>query len=111
MAEEFLGLGIIVFTALIMIVIGISQIKSKNPVAFYTGEKPPQKEDLSDVSLWNKKHGMMWILYGVTMIGSYILSMVFPDEFIVFVIILIAILGGIVVMVFYHHYLMIKYLK
>lgn len=111
MAEEFLGLGIIVFTALIMIVIGISQIKNKNPVAFYTGEKPPKKEDLSDVSLWNKKHGMMWILYGVIMIGSYILSMVFPDKFIVFVIILIAILGGIGVMVFYHHYLMIKYLK
>ena len=31
----------------------------KNPAGFYTGEKSPEKERLSDVNAWNKKHGMM----------------------------------------------------
>ena len=47
------------FVALIMFGIGISQLKSKDPVGFYTGEKPPEKERLSDVNAWNKKHGML----------------------------------------------------
>ncbi len=41
--------------ALVMFGIGIFQIKSKKPVAFYSGEKAPDKSDLSDVNAWNKK--------------------------------------------------------
>ena len=55
--------------ALIMIGIGISQLKSRNPVGFYTGEKPPKKEQLSDVNAWNRKHGTMWIVYGCSLWG------------------------------------------
>jgi hypothetical protein len=53
------------FASLFMISIGVSQLKSKTPVGFYTGEKPPKAEELTDVSAWNRKHGMMWVLYGV----------------------------------------------
>ena len=111
MAENMITFGIILFASFIIIVIGISQVKSKEPVGFYTGEKPPKKEDLTDAALWNKKHGMMWIFYGVAMTGSYLLGLVIKQEFIAFVILMLAIVGGLPVMIFYHHHLMRKYLK
>lgn len=59
-----------VLVALIMIGIGVSQLKSKTPVGFYTGEKPFAPAELSDVAMWNKKHGEMWIVYGAIIILS-----------------------------------------
>lgn len=73
-AGIIIGLVITLFVALIMIGIGISQLKSKTPVAFYSGEKPPRPEELSDVDAWNKKHGRMWTTYGIVIILSYILA-------------------------------------
>ena len=35
--------------ALVMFGIGISQLKSKEPVGFYSGIEPPAREQLSDV--------------------------------------------------------------
>ena len=35
--------------AMFMFGIGLVQIKSKKPVAFYSGEKPPLKEKVKDV--------------------------------------------------------------
>lgn len=72
-AETLIGLVISLLVALIMIGIGISQLKSKTPTGFYTGEKPPRPEELSDVDAWNKKHGRMWITYGIVIILSYLL--------------------------------------
>ena len=63
MAGTIISAVVFGFVALIMLGIGISQLKSKDPVGFYTGEKPPEKERLSDVNAWNKKHGMMWVIY------------------------------------------------
>lgn len=60
--------------AMIMLGIGFSQLKSKEPVGFYTGEKLPKVDQLSDVNSWNKKHGVMWIIYGICIIGSWICS-------------------------------------
>lgn len=60
MAENIIGFVVFLGTSLIMIGLGVSQIKSKEPVGFYTGEKPPKREQLSDVEAWNKKHGLMW---------------------------------------------------
>lgn len=73
-AETLIGLVISLLVALIMIGIGISQLKSKTPVAFYSGEKPPRPEELSDVDAWNKKHGRIWIIYGIVIILSYLLG-------------------------------------
>lgn len=44
-----------IMVALFMMVIGVSQIKSQNPVGFYSGEKPSRPDELTDVILWNKK--------------------------------------------------------
>ena len=49
MAGTIISGVIFCVVALIMFGIGISQLRSKDPVGFYTGVKPPQKEQLSDV--------------------------------------------------------------
>ena len=64
MAGTIISGVIFCIVAMIMLGIGVSQLKSKEPVGFYTGEKPPKVDQLSDVNSWNKKHGVMWIIYG-----------------------------------------------
>lgn len=63
--EDMIGIITLLITAAIMIGIGISQFKSKIPVGFYTNVEPPKEHDLTDMNAWNKKHGMMWITYGL----------------------------------------------
>lgn len=60
---------ILCLVALIMAGIGISQVRSRKPVGFYTGVKPPEEKNLRDVKAWNRKHGIMWILYGCAVMG------------------------------------------
>ena len=96
-------------TAFIMFGIGISQFLSKEPVGFYTGAKPPEKEWLSDVNAWNKKHGIMWIIYGFCIACSWIYSAFIGDSLYT----VIPLMGGtllpIVFMIIYHHNLVKKY--
>ena len=71
-AENIVGLVIYAFVSLFMMAIGIAQLKSQDPVGFYSGEKPPKAEDLTDVHAWNKnqfflclqKHILRFQLYG-----------------------------------------------
>lgn len=93
---------IYLITALIMIGIGISNLRSTTPVGFYSGEKPPKEEELTDVHIWNKRHGMMWILYGVTIMFSWLIGLFVGDS----VWCLLPLCGGVIlpviVMVWYH---------
>ena len=50
MAGTIISGVIFCIVAMIMLGIGVSQLKSKEPVGFYTGEKPPKAEQLSDVN-------------------------------------------------------------
>ena len=65
---EFNGGNIMIYCivmgicAMFMFGIGLVQIKSQKPVAFYSGEKPPMEENVRDIEKWNRKHGIMWIL-------------------------------------------------
>lgn len=106
-----IGFIIFIFVGLIMIGIGISSIQSQNPTGFYTGEKIPTASELTDVISWNKKHGIMWIIYGFFIIISYIIGMFIKDSSII----LVVVLGGEIVplpfMAFYHHQLKKEYLR
>lgn len=97
--------------AAIMIGIGISQLKSKEPVGFYSGEKPPRAEELSDVGEWNRRHGMMWLIYGAIIILSFLIAMFLGDS----IISVVPMCGGILMPVFfmvrYHRILVQKYKK
>jgi len=104
-----MGFFIFLFVALIMIVIGISQVKSNTPVGFYSGEKPPREEELINVHEWNVKHGMMWISYGIIMLVGYFIGALIGDS----IWSAIPMCGGVVLpiigMVWYHHKLIKMY--
>ena len=95
--------------ALIMFGIGISQLRSKDPVGFYTGEKPPEKERLSDVNAWNKKHGMMWVIYGGCIVCSWVCSALIGNNLYSVIPLVVGVLIPIVIMIICHHRLVKKY--
>ena len=100
---------IYMITAIIMISIGISQLRSHEPVGFYSGEQPPRECELSDVHTWNKKHGIMWIIYGFIIIISSGIGVIIGDS----IWSLIPICGGflipIIIMIWYHNRLVKRY--
>lgn len=109
MAENIITIIIFAWTALIMIAVGVFQINLKEPVGFYTGEKPLKREQVSDVVAWNKKHGMMWIAYGVGMVLAYLVGVLIGDEEVSGAIFIGVVIGGIPAMIAYHHWLKKKY--
>lgn len=113
MVEIIFGLTIYMLVAGVMIGLGISQYKSKKPVGFYSGEKPPLEKELTDVLMWNKKHGKMWIWYGIIIILCYAAGIPFVKVDSVWCV--IPMCGGIIVplpmMIWYHHKLIREYKK
>ena len=107
--ENIIGLVIYLAVASFMTGIGISQLRSKKPVAFYSGEKPPGEEELSDVKAWNQKHGRMWVLYGLIILGSYGIGALMGDTMWS----VIPMCGGVALplpfMILYHHKLLKMY--
>lgn len=111
MAENIILLVILGIVSIIMIGIGISQIKSKTPVGFYTGEITPKEDELTDVTQWNKKHGVMWVIYGCSIICSYFVGMIINESLIAPYIIGGVIVVGVPIMMFYHSRLKKEYVK
>lgn len=113
MVEFIFGLVIYLFVAAVMLGIGISQYRSTKPVGFYSGEKPPMESELTDVDAWNKKHGKMWIWYGVIIIVSYLLGVPFlmADSVWSVLPMCVGIMIPIPLMIRYHHKLIRKYRK
>ena len=109
--ENIVGLVIYVFVSLFMMAIGIAQLKSQDPVGFYSGEKPPKAEDLTDVHAWNKNHGLMWLIYGIIIFFSYLIGI----PFVYSILVIIPMIGGVIVplpfMIWYHHKLIKKFMK
>ena len=111
MADIILPAFIYAYVALIMIAIGIMQYKSKKPTGFYTGETPPKEEQLTDVTAWNHRHGMMWIIYGIVIIVSFLFGLLIPHEVLSALLPVVIILGALPVMILYHHKLKKQYFK
>ena len=111
MAENIIMIIVLAWTAFIMIVVGVFQVNAKEPVGFYTFEKPLKREQVSDVAMWNKKHGMMWVTYGGGIIVAYLIGLLIGDEIISGILFIGFIFGALPVMVFYHHWLKKKYVK
>lgn len=97
------------FCALLMFANGIYQMKSKKPVGFYTGEKAPDEKELSDVNAWNRKHGAMWILYGLCIVLAWACGLFLDDGVILLVPFLAFLLLPIPFMILYHHQLEKEY--
>lgn len=106
------GLVVISLVAGIMAAIGIYQVSRKDaPVGFYNVIDPPKKEEISDVIQWNKKHGMIWITYGICIELGFWLGYVMPVE----ILEMIFMMGGVVIplpfMVLRHRSLEKRYKK
>ena len=97
--------------ALIMFGIGITQIRSKDPVGFYSGIKPPAREELTDVDAWNKKHGTMYIAYGICIVVSWVCGLIIGDSIFAVIPYTVGLLVPVIIMVIYHHRLVKKYKK
>ena len=107
-AAVFSGL-IFGFCALLMFGIGIWQFRSRKPVGFYSGEKPPDEKELTDVRAWNKKHGMMWMLYGGLIVLAGVCGIVMGSSVLLLIPFLVCPLLPLPFMVWYHHHLIRKY--
>lgn len=105
MGETIISGAIFGICALIMIGIGISQLKSKKPVGFYSGEKTPSEDEISDMYMWNKKHGMMWIVYGIIIILIWCCALLIGDG----IWVLAGLLLPIIAMIWYHNRLVKEY--
>ena len=64
MAATIIYLAISLLVSLIFIIIGIMQYRSEKPVSINTGEKPLRKEELTNVTEWNHRHGRNFIILG-----------------------------------------------
>ncbi len=85
-----------------IIILGIAQYRSKDPVGFWSGKKPPEREQITDVRAYNRKHGLMWISYGVGFIVCFVCGLPFGG-LIAGYLCMIEAMGGILAMIAYHN--------
>jgi len=109
-AETIMGLIIISIVAAIMVIIGICQVTKKDtPVGFYNVIAPPKKEEITDVISWNKKHGAMWIAYGICIEVCFWIGYIMPSG----VLEMVFMMGGVIIplplMILGHHRLENRY--
>ena len=64
MAATIIYLVISLLVSLIFIILGIMQYRSEKPVSINTGEKPLRKDELTNVTEWNHRHGRNFIVLG-----------------------------------------------
>ena len=64
MAATIIYLVISLLVSLIFIILGIMQYRSEKPVSINMGEKPLRKEELTNVTEWNHRHGRNFIILG-----------------------------------------------
>ena len=110
--EMIMGLVIMSIVALIMLLIGIVQFMKKDgPVGFYNVIDPPKKDEITDIIQWNKKHGAIWIIYGICIELGFWLGYIMPTELLE----MIFMMGGVVIplpfMILRHRSLEKKYAK
>lgn len=102
MAETIITLIILMVSIGPIIILGIVQYRSREPVGFWSGKKPPKREQIMDVRAYNRKHGRMWILYGVGFIVCFVCGLPFGGLTAGYLCMVEA-LGGIFVMIAYHN--------
>lgn len=106
---EYLGVVIImgvilIFCDVFFIILGRNYMRSKTPLGFYTYEKPPKPEEITDVEAWNKKHGIgMFVFAGLLTAGM--LVMLLPWSVPGLIIGAVLIIGGIVWLILNHKHL------
>ena len=68
------------------------------------------EEKVKDIENWNKKHGIMWILYGIVIVIGIVGGLIVGDSPLLVVIYCGSLLLPIVIMVLYHKKLVKDYI-
>lgn len=110
MAETIICVVILMICAVPLIILGIVQYRSKDPVGFWSGQKPPVREQITDIKAYNQKHGLMWIIYGAGFLLCFICGLPFGGSIAEYLC-MVEIIGGIPVMAMYHNKLNRMYFR
>lgn len=110
MAETVISSVVVLVSIAPIIIIGIVQYRSKEPVGFWSGKKPPGKEQITDVKAYNRKHGIMWILLGTGFILCFFCGL-FLGGMVAAYLCMAEVMGGILAMAAYHEKLERMYYK
>lgn len=96
---EYLHIGIPFYLILsgLFIGLGVSQLLRKKPVGGGIFDAPPRRECVTDMKEWNQKHGILWIGYGLVMLGGFLLLTVVNDYLIAAMLHTVAYIGGLTV--------------
>lgn len=97
--------------AAVMLLIGISNIKSSKPVGFFSSEPGPDPESLTDVAAWNREHGRIWIVYAIVLVVMGIVCIFINNGLVLVAVITVGFLGPVPLMIRRHLRLKTKYLK
>lgn len=110
MPEAIFSSVVLLISASPLIILGIMQYRSKEPVGFWSGKKPPKREEITDVRAYNRKHGLMWILYGAGFVLCFACGIPFGGLVAAYLC-MAEVFGGLALMVVYHNKLNRKYFR
>lgn len=108
--ETIFGIMVALIGILPILILGIVQYCSKEPVGFWAGKEPPKKEQVSDVRAYNHRHGLMWILYGAGFFLCFCCG-IFLEGAASAIPALVECIVGLLLMILYHNKLDRTYLK
>ncbi len=95
--------------SLLFLLIGIVNYRQKTPVTFYSSEKARKPEELNDVTSFNKKHGIMWILFGFAFFFSFVFGINLNNLILVITFTTLSPIILLVIMILYHQFLVRTY--
>lgn len=110
--EMIVALFCLSLSVIPLLVIGIVQFRSRHPVGFWSGVKPPLAENVADVRAYNRRHGIMWIVYSVGLAAAFFSGYMIDSSGVVWsIMVFVWAVGGILVMMLYHNHLEKKYVR
>ena len=108
-AGKWIFTVIFVLCGIVMIMIGLYQRRSSVPAKLNSSEDL-DPEEIRNIPDYNRKHGLMFIVYGAVIIGGVFLSWIFSSQYSA-VIAMIACILPIPFLPKYHNYLLQQHQK
>lgn len=88
-----------------LIALGIWISKSKKPVWFWANNEDVKKDCITNIPEYNRKNGIMWMVYGALFLIPVLLKMMypFPEWILGIFLIFISMFGAIGMMIYWEH--------
>lgn len=69
---------------------------------FIVVKKHQAENEISDIKMWNRKHGTMWIIYGIIIILAWGCGFMIGDSILLLFPMVIGLIFPVIVMIWYH---------